>query len=136
MHKIILTADNDARYVTVPCRSGHRKTVAVEETRLVLPEESFATSAQMVLDDIDESINRTQDYIADDDSLHSENVGDMCTEAYGPDFSCKTRLMYQQTTLLMTILVHLNSVDEHMFLFFSLTTTITLAALSNTCTEM
>lgn len=48
--KTMLAVDTDALSVTVPGTSGHRVNVAVEDIRLELPEESFATSVQMALD--------------------------------------------------------------------------------------
>lgn len=61
--------------MTVPNKSSHRVTVAVENIRLALPKESFVTSVRMALDDVHASINGTQEDIADDDRVHGENVG-------------------------------------------------------------
>lgn len=83
--KIVLSVDHDSRSVTVPGRAGKRSTVALEDIRKALPENSFEETIQLSLDKLEESIedelletseneNIKWDYENDDDSSQSNEI--------------------------------------------------------------
>ena len=49
--------DHDARTVTVPAKGGKRATVAFEDVRLALPDESFEPLVQSAIDAVDDIID-------------------------------------------------------------------------------
>lgn len=75
--KIVLSIDHDARSVTVPGRAGKRSTVALEDIRKSLPEDSFEETNQLSLDKLEESIEdellRKSDHDNKDIKLDSGN---------------------------------------------------------------
>lgn len=107
-HKIFFAVDDEAHSVALPGKSGYRVTVAVEDFVLVLHEESFAIVFRMAHNDIDESTTETEEHIIDYDNVHGKNFGGVCTSDYDADFPGETQLVYQQTTLLMTLLMRLD----------------------------
>lgn len=52
----MLSTDHDARNVTIPGRAGNRSTVAVDNIRLSLPENSYAENIQISVDKLNECI--------------------------------------------------------------------------------
>lgn len=71
--KIVLAVDPESRTVTVPGKSGHKVTVAVEDIRLALPEESFAETIQISLDKLNESI--------EDELYTQDDTNQICEES-------------------------------------------------------
>lgn len=57
--KIVLTVDNDARNVTIPSKGRKRTTVAFEDIRLALPEDSLAKAIESAIDELNHSIDES-----------------------------------------------------------------------------
>lgn len=55
--KTILSINHDARSVVIPGKTGKKATVANEDIRLAIPEESLASSVQSAMDEIDNNID-------------------------------------------------------------------------------
>lgn len=89
--KLVLAVDSDARTVLVPAKNGKSATVAMEDIRLALPEESFASAVQNAIDAVDDAIENVisitkedADSSACDDGSNSTPAVATCLDA---DFS-------------------------------------------------
>ena len=83
--KIVLQVDHAARSVVVPSKFGRRSTVAFEDIRLSLAEESLANDVQHAIDDLEKSIEEAVDEnfsLTDDANLDTSGNGDSsCSES-------------------------------------------------------
>ena len=83
--KIVLDVDKEERSITVPDKGVKRATVAVEDTRLELPQDSFANMVQKEIKNVDDAID---DIVPNDvetsaKSLHKDDNKDDASDSAG-----------------------------------------------------
>lgn len=57
--KTVFSINHNARSITVPIQSGKRVSVAIEDVRLVLLDDTYATDVQCAIDRIEEIIENS-----------------------------------------------------------------------------
>lgn len=90
---LVLSVNNEARFVTVPGRSGHSRNVALEDVRLGQHEASFGHAIQRATDELDDSFSDALDRIdvQDDGDTSGTDTGssefvDAARSAHDCDF--------------------------------------------------
>lgn len=85
--KPILSVNHDARSITVPGKSGHCITVAVEDVRPAIPQNSFAQHVQDGIDTLDELLHEKTSEITEIDATGNGESNDETQEPVDDDFS-------------------------------------------------